>query len=63
MFNAKTTKKYTFSSYDSIFDKTICGFFQQSQLEGKTTCGKCIYEGRIFNKDGMKSNHNCWKYS
>jgi hypothetical protein len=53
----------TFSSYDSDFDKKICDFFQQSHLEEKSTCGRCINEGRIFNKDHMKTNHNCWKYS
>jgi len=53
----------SFSSYDNEFDKKICDFFQQSRLEEKITCGKCINEGRTFNKDNMKSCHNCWKYS
>jgi hypothetical protein len=52
-----------FSSYDPDFDKKCVIFFQQSRLEEKTTCGRCINEGRIFNKDNMKTNHNCWKYS
>lgn len=59
----KPQKNYTFSSYDLNFDKTICDFFHQSRLEGKTSCRKCINEERIFNKDSIKSNHNCWKYS
>jgi len=73
VFNTKTqcnkclapkpqTQKFTFS-YDHDFDKKIGEFFQQSHLKEKTMCVKCINEGRIFNKDPMKSNHNCWKYS
>lgn len=73
VFNTKTkcnkclTQKqqptYTFSSYDPEFDKKICEYFVQSHLDEKTSCGKCKHEGRIFNKDPMKSSHNCWKYS
>ena len=53
----------TFSSYDPDFDIKMGDFYQRARLEEKITCGKCIHEGRIFNKDQMKSNHNCWKYS
>jgi len=73
VFNTKTqckkclTQKYKTtnisSSYDPYFDKQICEYFQQSHLDRKTACSKCKNEGRIFNKDPMLSNHNCWKYS
>lgn len=59
----KPQTKYTSSSYDPVFDEKLCKFFQQSHLEEKNVCSKCKNEGRIFNKDDMKSNHNCWKYS
>ncbi len=53
----------TLASYDPDFDKKLCDFFQHSRLEEKTTCVKCIDDGRVFNKEPMKSLHNCWKYS
>lgn len=56
-------KTNSYSSYDPYFDKQICGYFNQSYLESKTSCEKCKNEGRKFNKDPMLSIHNCWKYS
>ena len=61
--NKCAMKRPKTKSYDIGFDEKICDYFQQTRLEEKTTCIKCKNEGRIFNKDPMKSNHNCWKYS
>lgn len=57
-----TQPKYN-TSYDPCFDKTVCEYFQTKLLEEKTSCTKCKNEGRIYNKEPMMSNHNCWKYS
>lgn len=51
------------SSYDPEFDKEICQYFNSRYLESRTTCTVCKKEGRVFNKDHILSNHNCWKYS
>lgn len=55
--------RQTFSSYDPEFDKQVCNYFQQKRLESETSCKRCRNEGRVFNKDPMLSDHNCWKYS
>lgn len=54
---------YDFTSYDPQFDKSICNYFTRQHLNEKTDCVVCKTEGRIYNKDPLKSNHNCWKYS
>ena len=62
-FTQKPESKPLFTSYDPEFDKKVCEYYKQSYLESETTCTRCRSEGRIFNKENMKSNHNCWKYS
>lgn len=49
--------------YDKEFDEEMNNFHKQQKLESKTFCSRCRREGRIFNKEPMKSVHNCWKYS
>lgn len=38
-------------------DKNTC------EQSCSVVCRKCREEGRLSNKDPIKSNHNCWKYS
>lgn len=70
VFNTKTKcnkcskqKPCRFFSYDPTFDKTVCEYFRKTYLEQETSCNKCKNEGRLYNNQPMKSNHNCWKYS
>ncbi len=53
----------TLVSYDPQFDESVCDFLQQQHLQEKTNCGRCKTEGRVYNNEPLKSNHNCWKYS
>lgn len=59
----KPLPNVTKMSYDPHFDKSVADYWSQHHFNDKTNCAKCIAEGRIFNKDPLKSNHNCWKYS
>ena len=69
VFNKKTeckkcyTKKPNTTPYDPSFDKEVCSYFKSVNLDSETACLRCRREGRMFNKDPMKSAHNCWKYS
>ncbi len=53
----------TFVSHDPQFDESVCEFFKEQHLQEKTNCGRCKTEGRVYNSEPLKSNHNCWKYS
>lgn len=51
------------TSYDPEFNRQVCDYFIQKSRNEKTTCSRCKREGRIYNYEKLKSNHNCWKYS
>jgi hypothetical protein len=51
-----------FTSYCPEFDKEICKFFNEQHLNAETDCLRCKQDGKVYNKDPLKSNHNCWKY-
>ncbi len=61
--SSKRPKSRRVVSHDPLFDEIVCEFFKQEELEQKTNCGRCKTEGRIYNNEPLKSNHNCWKYS
>ena len=46
----KPTQKTGTFLYDSDFDKQTCKYFQEKSLNEKTSCSKCILDGRTFIK-------------
>lgn len=44
-------------------DKETQEHYHKIYLESEVSCSRCRSEGRVYNKDPLISNHNCWKYS
>jgi hypothetical protein len=47
---------------DPAFVAEISKFHWDAIKDKEVDCPRCKRDGRMYNKDPMKSNHNCWKY-